>query len=306
MVDVTPFERAARAHIASRGSPGTRSLYALDLDRWLVFCRDRGHDAEAPTLEVATAYRDDLVARYASLTVRRVMSALASMYEAAGIYSAFKSSRQLQRPSADDAALTREFTIDEADRLIAAALWDQEDRRTGLRDAALMQLLRDTGLRVGSAVRLKRSQIFRQPAASQMLQGSEQTFIDGIKVKKRGRVKVEVPARAAERLDAWLAVAPESEWVFPAARGDGPLTAATVNRRMLVHGKRAKVDHPHPHRFRTSFATEALDAGVPLKDVQAAMHHADPKTTLRYDRGTRGAGVTAAVAAYRDKQRGTK
>ena len=37
--------------------------------------------------------------------------------------------------------------------------------------------------------------------------------------------------------------------------------------------------------LRHAFITAALDAGVPLRDVQEAASHADPRTTMRYDRG---------------------
>jgi hypothetical protein len=37
-------------------------------------------------------------------------------------------------------------------------------------------------------------------------------------------------------------------------------------------------------RTRSTFITAALDAGVPLRDVQEAASHADPRTTMRYDR----------------------
>jgi integrase len=40
----------------------------------------------------------------------------------------------------------------------------------------------------------------------------------------------------------------------------------------------------HPHSLRHAFCTAALDAGVPLRDVQEAMSHSDPRTTSRYDR----------------------
>ena len=40
-----------------------------------------------------------------------------------------------------------------------------------------------------------------------------------------------------------------------------------------------------PHSLRHSFITAALDAGVPLRDVQEAASHSDPSTTIRYDRG---------------------
>jgi integrase/recombinase XerD len=39
-----------------------------------------------------------------------------------------------------------------------------------------------------------------------------------------------------------------------------------------------------PHTLRHAFITAALDAGVPLRDVQEAASHADPITTMRYDR----------------------
>ena len=44
------------------------------------------------------------------------------------------------------------------------------------------------------------------------------------------------------------------------------------------------VRHVGPHTLRHGFITAALDAGVPLRDVQEAASHADPRTTMRYDR----------------------
>jgi integrase/recombinase XerD len=40
-----------------------------------------------------------------------------------------------------------------------------------------------------------------------------------------------------------------------------------------------------PHTLRHAFITAALDAGVPLRHVQEAASHADPRTSMRYDRG---------------------
>ena len=54
-----------------------------------------------------------------------------------------------------------------------------------------------------------------------------------------------------------------------------------------------------PHTLRHAFITAALDAGVPLRNVQAASH-ADPRTTMRYDRarGSLDRHATYIVAAY--------
>jgi site-specific recombinase XerD len=55
-----------------------------------------------------------------------------------------------------------------------------------------------------------------------------------------------------------------------------------------------------PHTLRHAFITAALDAGVPLRDVQDAASHADPRTTIRYDRarGSLDRHATYIVAVY--------
>jgi integrase/recombinase XerD len=55
-----------------------------------------------------------------------------------------------------------------------------------------------------------------------------------------------------------------------------------------------------PHTLRHAFITAGLDAGVPLRDVQEAASHADPRTTMRYDRarGSLDRHATYVVAAY--------
>jgi site-specific recombinase XerD len=55
-----------------------------------------------------------------------------------------------------------------------------------------------------------------------------------------------------------------------------------------------------PHTLRHAFITAALDAGVPLRDVQEAASHADPRTTMRYDRarGSLDRHAIYIVAAY--------
>jgi integrase/recombinase XerD len=40
----------------------------------------------------------------------------------------------------------------------------------------------------------------------------------------------------------------------------------------------------HPHMLRHTFVATMLDAGVDLRDVQIAARHADPRTTMQYDR----------------------
>jgi site-specific recombinase XerD len=69
-------------------------------------------------------------------------------------------------------------------------------------------------------------------------------------------------------------------------------------RRVAI---RAGITKPvGPHTLRHAFITAALNAGVPLRDVQEAASHADPRTTMRYDRGrvSLDRHATYVVAAY--------
>ena len=77
-------------------------------------------------------------------------------------------------------------------------------------------------------------------------------------------------------------------------RTEGPVFLAADGRRLDRHGagrivrktaRRAGIAKAvTPHTLRHAFITAALDAGVPLRDVQEAASHADPRTTMRYDR----------------------
>jgi integrase/recombinase XerD len=63
-----------------------------------------------------------------------------------------------------------------------------------------------------------------------------------------------------------------------------PPRRRTAHRWVRAIGKRAGLDAVHPHMLRAAFIMAALDAGVPLRDVQIAARHADPRTTTIYDR----------------------
>jgi len=79
------------------------------------------------------------------------------------------------------------------------------------------------------------------------------------------------------------------------SRGTGPVLlnsrgtrmdrhAATRRLRRLADSAGVRIARTHPHMLRHTFVTTMLDAGVDLRDVQIAARHADPRTTMRYDR----------------------
>nr|WP_269813678.1 tyrosine-type recombinase/integrase [Ornithinimicrobium sediminis] len=78
-------------------------------------------------------------------------------------------------------------------------------------------------------------------------------------------------------------------------REDGPILRNRQGGRMDRHAATRRLHHladeaginlprMHPHMLRHTFVTTMLDAGVDLRDVQIAARHADPRTTMRYDR----------------------
>jgi integrase/recombinase XerD len=94
-------------------------------------------------------------------------------------------------------------------------------------------------------------------------------------------------------------------------RTEGPVFLAADGRRLDRHGARRIVRRVArqagigkavtPHTLRHAFITAAqVDAGVPLRDVQEAASHADPRTTMRYDRarGSLDRHATYIVTAY--------
>jgi integrase/recombinase XerD len=67
-------------------------------------------------------------------------------------------------------------------------------------------------------------------------------------------------------------------------RHDGSrLDRRTAHRWVRSIAKRAGIGRVHPHMLRAAFIMCALEAGVPLREVQIAARHADPRTTTVYD-----------------------
>jgi integrase/recombinase XerD len=166
--------------------------------------------------------------------------------------------------------------------LVAAGLGTAQEH-------ALMSLLALNGLRIGEAL-----------GADITAMGSERGHRPLTVLRKGGKiVTIPLAPRTARSLD--LAIG---------ERLDGPIFRRAEGRRLDRHGasrvvhriaKRAGIGKPiSPHTLRHAFITAALDAGVPLRDVQEAASHADPRTTMRYDRvrASLDRHATYIVAAY--------
>lgn len=286
----TSFKQAALEHIASRGSKETRSIYKTDLARWLTFCELENVDPDAPPFSAALKFRDELNKKFAALTVRRVLAELSGMYEAAELTNHFRSNKKLPRPSEDDVALTPAFTEEEAKLLLKAAA-------KHLRDRTIIQVLYDTGLRITEVLSMRRDQLVTMDGNTYLV----------ARVKKRGRVETAIPKTSADAIAEWLKTGwiksvDGSSWVFPGRNPCLHLSRQTFSARLAELGRSVGIENAHAHRFRATYITSALDAGIPLHEIRAAVHHSNINMTMRYDRSVRGTGVSAALAEYRSKK----
>ena len=143
----------------------------------------------------------------------------------------------------------------------------------GPQEHALLSLLALNGLRVSEAIGANIEQLGIQ-------RGHRTLTI----VRKGGKIVIiPLAPRTARAVD--LAIGERSEGpIFQAgdgARLDRHAAARIVRRVSRRAGITKRVG---PHTLRHAFITAALDAGVPLRDVQEAASHSDPRTTMRYDR----------------------
>jgi len=104
----------------------------------------------------------------------------------------------------------------------------------------------------------------------------------GIIGKGNKAATIPLVPRTARTID--LAVGERHEGPILRRKDGQRLDRRTAHRWVRAIGKRAELGHVHPHMLRAGFIMAALDAGVPLRDVQIAARHADPRTTTIYDR----------------------
>jgi hypothetical protein len=144
---------------------------------------------------------------------------------------------------------------------------------SGPTDHALISLLCLNGLRVSEAVGADVERLG--------LERGHRTLT----ITRKGAKVVTVPLapRTARALD--LVVGERSEGPILVGRDGRRLDRHAAARRVARLARRAGIaKRVGPHTLRHAFITTPLDAGVPLRDVQEAASHADPRTTMRYGR----------------------
>jgi site-specific recombinase XerD len=248
----------------------TREAYQLDLRQYVAWCAEhhvRLFCARRADIEGFGRHLEAL--GRARATVARRLCTIACFYRYAEQEGLIGGSPavHVRRPRLDYESHATGLDRNEVGAMLVAA------GLSSARDHALVSLLALNGLRVSEAIGADIERLG--------LERGHRT----LRIVRKGAKIVTIPLapRTARTID--LAVG---------ERCDGPIFCAADGARLDRHaasrvvGRIARwagiTKRVGPHTLRHAFITAALDAGVALRDVQEAASHADPRTTMRYDR----------------------
>ena len=268
------------AYLRGLPSDATRAAYRRAVASFGAFL---GRDPLAATRRDVEAFRAHLEGMgRAPATIGRAMSAISGFLGFAvdeGVLDR-NPAAAARRPRLPDASPRRALSPEEVRALLSAP---DVTTLVGVRDKAMLTALAVQGWRISELLGLRVGDLDEEG-------GHRVATIRG-----KGGKSTRVPLAAS----TWAAII---GWVEAADIVDGPVFVAvdrkggrraitgramsiqTAWTRVRLLAKRAGLHRDvHPHLFRHGAITAALDAGVPLRDVQDFARHADPRTTRRYD-----------------------
>lgn len=152
------------------------------------------------------------------------------------------------------------------------ALETMRDHCDSLRDLALIDMLASTGMRVGELVLLNRDDInFEERECVVFGKGSKERM-----VYFDARTKIHLQNYLAQRTDSNNALFVSLKAPYERLQIGG------VESRLRELGKRLSLPRVHPHKFRRTLATMAIDKGMPVEQLQRLLGHQRIDTTLQY------------------------
>ena len=146
------------------------------------------------------------------------------------------------------------------------------DTCCNLRDLTIIEMLTSTGVRVGELVKLNRSDInFNERSCIVFGKGSKER-----EVYFDARTKLHLTEYLDSRND-------DNEALFVSKNSPhSRLTIGAIQKIVRNLGKQADITRVHPHKFRRTLATRAIDKGMPIEQVQMLLGHQKIETTMHY------------------------
>ncbi len=146
------------------------------------------------------------------------------------------------------------------------------DNCTTTRDLALIDILASTGMRIGELVLLNRDDInFSERECIVFGKGDKERM-----VYFDARTKIHLQSYLKERID-------DNPALFVSLRS--PFTRMSIGgieSRLRTMGRKLEISKVHPHKFRRTLATMAIDKGMPIEQLQRLLGHERIDTTLQY------------------------
>lgn len=163
------------------------------------------------------------------------------------------------------------------DTLVKEVLTDESievlrDSCRELRDVAMVDLLASTGMRVGELVKINRQDVdFHERQCVVFGKGNKER-----EVYFNARTKIHLLKYLDQRTD-------DNPALFVSLSSPyNRLTISGVEARLRQLGRDADIAKLHPHKFRRTLATMAIDKGMPIEQVQKLLGHEKIDTTLHY------------------------
>ena len=152
------------------------------------------------------------------------------------------------------------------------ALELMRDNCTELRDLAMIDMLTSTGMRVGEMVLLNRNDIdFNERECIVCGKGSKERV-----VYFDARTKIHLQNYLNSRTD-------DNPALFVSLKAPHErLKIGGIETRLREFGKKLGLHKVHPHKFRRTLATMAIDKGMPIEQLQQLLGHRKIDTTLQY------------------------
>lgn len=270
--NLAPADLAAFGFLA-RYSGNTRARYEVTIKLLFAWCDQHGIpvlEMKRPLIELFGRYLEDDRGNAPS-TVSNHLSIIRCFYRFCEIddYVAKSPAEHIRMPRVyRDESSTLGLDRMELGTLIQAA------RASSPTEAALVTLMGLLGLRVSEACAVRIEDYQETQRGHRVLR----------LVGKGGKpATMPLPVPVLRALDA--AAGDRTEGVLLLRKDGRPFNRAaadwTVKRLCKKAGITKRIS---PHSLRHSYITACLDAGVPLRDVQIAARHSDPRITTRYDR----------------------
>ncbi|MBR7070295.1 MAG: tyrosine-type recombinase/integrase [Oxalobacter sp.] len=141
-----------------------------------------------------------------------------------------------------------------------------------LRDLAIIDMLASTGMRIGEMVKLNRDDIrFNERECTVLGKGDKERV-----VYFDARTKLHLQGYLASRQDINPAL-------FVGLRSPHErITIGGIETRLRKLGRQLAINKVHPHKFRRTLATMAIDKGMPIEQLQQLLGHKRIDTTLQY------------------------